>query len=356
MATFTVARAMEIQIGDEIDKVGANIVVTPRTELIGVPYGNVVLGSTTIPESSIEKVYTIPNRGNLRALSPKLYGNIQYRNSTLLIVGIVPEKETQLKRWWNLAGSWPQNDTSQVVSGSTLASSLRLTVGSAVTIRNEVFTVVGILGETGSVDDYSLFLLLHTAQRLLNLFGKISVIDVGAICKDCPVELISQQIMDAVPNVKATPIRQAVEARVKAVEQMANFSLLLASIILVVGCAGIMNTMLGSVHERMREIGTLMSLGADNIHLWKMFVFQAVILGLVGGVIGILVGLVSAIVAGPLVIRATVSLAELVNINPYYLSIFPISIAASVLSCLVASVYPTWRASKIDPVLALRAV
>lgn len=350
VSTFTISRSMEIQIGDEIEKYGPNIVVTPKTQSISVPYGSVVIGNVTIPESSVDKIYTIPNKSNLRVLSPKLYGQVQYGNNSLFLVGIIPEKEIELKRWWDITGSPPRNDANETIIGSAVKSSLGLNIGSTIQIQNTALTVVGSLSETGSVDDYSLFLPLHVAQTVLNLIGKVSVIDVGALCKDCPVEVISQQIMDAVPDVKATPVKQAVETRMKAVEQTANFSLLLASIILVVGVAGVMNTMLASVHERMREIGIFMSLGADNSHLYKMFFFESMILGLVGGLIGTIVGLISSMLFGPLFIKVT--------INPTEIPLYPIPLAIilSTSACLIASLYPTWRASKIDPVKALKTV
>ena len=217
-------------------------------------------------------------------------------------------------------------------------------------IGNSSFTITGFLGETGSVDDYSIFMPLHVAQSMFGFEGKVSEIDVGALCNTCPVEKISQQIMDAVPNVKAMPVKQAVETRMQAVQQTANFSLLLASIILVVGVAGIMNTMLASVHERIKEIGVFMSLGADNRHLYKMFLSESVILGLVGGLIGTLVGVLASLLMGPLLSNISISLTEI----PLFT--IPLAIGLSVAASVVASLYPTWRASKIDPVKALKAL
>jgi len=349
-STFTVAHSMQIQIGDEVEKYGPNIIVTPKSESISVPYGSVVVGNVTIPEDFQDGIYTIPNRANLRTISPKIYGQMKYRDSNLLIVGMISEQEAKLKKWWNVDGSLPQDDTNETLLGSALASFLRLSPESSITINDLTLTVVGILNETGSVDDYSLFLPLHTAQRLLEQPGVVSVIDVGAICKDCPVEVISQQIMDALPGVKATPIKQAVETRMEAIGQTANFSLLLASIILVVGCAGVMNTMLASVHERMKEIGVFMSLGADTFHLYKIFILESLTLGLIGGLIGSFIGLTSSVLAGPLLMNVIINVLDL----PLYP--IPLSIALSVGASLTASLYPAWRASKIDPVQALRMV
>lgn len=350
ISTFTISAAMQIQVGDEIDRYGPNIIVTPNTQSISVPYGNVITGDVTISEDAIDKIQTIPNKENINVLSPKLYNQVPYENSSILVVGVFPANELKLKRWWNITGSLPQNDSNEILVGSAIYNSLSLQVGSAFRIENSLFTIAGFLEQTGSVDDYSVFMPLQIAQSLFELDGKLSEIDVGALCNTCPVELLAQQIMEAVPDVKAVPIKQAVETRMQAVQQTANFSLLLASIILVVGVAGIMNTMLASVHERIKEIGVFFSVGADNSHLYKMFLSESSLLGLIGGLIGTTVGLVASMLLGPLVIN--------VAINPVNIPLYPIPLAIglSVIACVSASLYPTWRASKIDPVKALKTV
>ena len=350
VSTFTVSTAMQAQIGNEIDKYGPNIVVTADSQSISVPYGSVVIGNVLFSEDAVDKMYNIPNKANINVISPKLYSQIEYQNQSLLVIGVIPDKEFELKKWWNLTGSLPQNDTNQILIGSAIKDGLNLQEGSSLTLGNTTFLVTGALAETGSTDDYAIFMPLHSAQSLFNLEGKISEADVAALCNDCPVEMLAHQIMEAVPDVKATPIKQAVETRMQAVQQTANFSLLLASIILVVGFAGIMNTMLASVHERIKEIGVFMSLGADNIHLYKMFLSESVILGLIGGLVGTAVGIVASLIMGPLLINVPIGFNQL----PIF--VIPLSIGLSVGASVAASLYPTWRASKIDPVKALKAI
>lgn len=350
VSTLAVSAAMQTQIGNEVEKYGPNIIVTPNTQSINVPFGSLVIGNVTISENSVDLIYTIPNKANIRVLSPKIYGQVQYGNSALLLVGAFPDKEIQLKKWWNLTGSLPQNSTDEIILGSALRTQLNVPLGSSIQISNTSLVVSGLLGETGSVDDYSIFLSLPVAQSLLNQEGKVSEIDVGALCNNCPVDKISQQIMNVIPGVKATPVKQAVETRMVAVQQTANFSLVLATIILVVGVAGIMNTMLSSVHERIKEIGIFMSLGADNSHLYKMFFSESILMGLAGGLIGALLGFVSSMLMGPLLINVQISPVEF----PIYS--IPLAVGLSISASVIASLYPTWRACKIDPVSALRAV
>lgn len=361
ISTFVITNALQDQIGLEIDKYGANIVVTPRSQSINVPYGSVVTGSTTLPEAAVGKISTIPHGIRVRVVSPKLYGQLQAGNSSLLIVGVISEREVAMKGWWEITGSLPQNDTAQALIGSAVETFLRSPVGSKFTLQGTTFTVTGILKETGGVDDYSIFLPLHTAQKLLNQPNMVSVIDVSALCKYCPVEDMAQEIMQAIPEARATPVKQSVEVKMSAVKQTANFSLVLASVILVVGCAGIMNTMLASINERRKEIGILMALGASSVHLYKIFILESLLLGIIGGIVGITVGLASSLFIGPTIMKIPINPADVfsapIEEAPYArLLPIPLSVILSVIACLVASIYPVMRASKIDPVEALRTL
>ena len=348
VSTLTVTGAMQTKIGNELEKYGSSIVVTPNSEKVTIPYGSVVIGNNLLDENSIDKIYAIADSENIRVLSPKLYNQVKYGNNTILVVGLFLEKEIQLKTWWNVTGSLPQNNTAEILLGSELKGALYAQISSSIILGNSSFVVSGILDQTGSIDDYSVFMPLNVSQKLFNRDGKISEINIG-VTNGKMIDEISNQIMEAIPNAKAIPITQAAGTRTLAVQQTASFSLLLASIILVVGIGGIMNTTQASVNQRMGEIGVLMSLGADNSHLYKMFFSEAVILGLIGGVIGSAIGIASSLLMGPLLINTQISLVELP------LLVIPLAIGLSVVASVAASLYPTWRASKIDPVAALKA-
>ena len=286
---------------------------------------------------------------NIRVLSPKLYDQINYGNNSILVVGLFPEREIQLKTWWNVTGSLPKNNTAEILLSSDLKGALSAQIGSSIILGNSSFVVTGILDQTGSIDDYSIFMPLNISQQLFNRYGKISEINVG-VTNGNMIDDISNQIMEAIPNAKAIPITQAAGTRTLAVQQTASFSLLLASIIIIVGIGGIMNTTQASVNQRMGEIGVIVSLGADNSHLYKLFLSEAAILGLIGGIVGTATGIAASLLMGPLLINTPISLLEL----PLF--VIPLAIGLSVLASVAASLYPTWRASKIDPVKALKAV
>jgi len=350
VSTFNISAAMSEKIGDEVEKYGPNIVVTPDSKSLAIPYGSITVGQSTFPEQYAESILTIKNRANLRVLSPKLYGQTTIENQTYLIVGVDALKEFQLKGWWQIQGTYPADNSSEVMLGFSLKQALNTDVNQTINIEGNPLRVVSILSETGSNDDYTIFLPLQTAQTILNSGNQITLIDIGALCNNCPVEEISRQINGVLTGVKATPVKQAVETRMKAVEQATNFSLMLATVVLVAGCAGVMNTMLGSVQERKKEIGVFMSLGADNSYLYRMFLYESVIMGAVGGLIGAAAGVAVSLLIGPIFAGVKPSLQSM----PLY--IIPLSILLSVGACIVSSTYPAWRAMQIDPVKALKTV
>ena len=350
VATFTISDSMEQQIGEEVEKYGPNIVVTPETQSITVPFGNVMVGKSTLKQTELEKLTTIPNAKNIRIVSPKLFAQAESENQTLLVVGLNVEAEQYLKVWWDINGGMPQETSNEALLGSEIIKTLGLSIGQILELDGVDFRVSGYLDETGSMDDYTVFIPLTSAQTLTGQQDEVSLVDIGALCTDCPVEEISQQIMTAIPGIRASPVLQAVETRMQAVEQAARFSLMLASVVLVAGCVGVMNTMVSSVHQRKREIGVFMSLGADDVFVYKIFIFEALILGLVGGLLGSGLGVLVSVFLGPVLTSVTASVSNIPSL------VIPLSVMVSVIACLVASIYPTWRATKIDPVSALKAI
>ena len=117
-----------------------------------------------------------------------------------------------------------------------------------------------------------------------------------------------------------------------------------AAISLVVGGVGIMNIMLVSVTERTREIGLRMAVGARSYHILRQFLVEAVVLCLVGGAIGILLGRVASMVVRNYMHWAT---------RPSIL-VITISVAVSAAVGIIFGFYPAWKASRLDPIEALR--
>jgi ABC-type antimicrobial peptide transport system permease subunit len=142
-------------------------------------------------------------------------------------------------------------------------------------------------------------------------------------------------------------IRSQDEMASSAAETSRTFAILLgsvAAISLLVGGIGIMNIMLVSVTERTREIGIRMAIGAKARHVLAQFLLEAVTLSVAGGAIGVLLGVVAARTISKYAQWATVILPE---------SVF-VSFGFAALIGIFFGYYPARKASRLDPIEALR--
>ena len=125
----------------------------------------------------------------------------------------------------------------------------------------------------------------------------------------------------------------------------------LVAIALAVSIVGITNAMLISVQERVKEIGTMKCLGAMNRHITLLFLVEALLQGVIGGVIGFVGGVVAALLTTggttgyDIILRVPISQT---------LTVLVTSLSLAVGLSVAATIYPAYRASRLDPVVALR--
>jgi putative ABC transport system permease protein len=362
------------EVSEKIRTLGANLLlIRPGTQ----SSGGARLESGTRPTLTEDDAAAIRHElHEAQAVASLLSRSMQViagnKNWATLVAGI--NGEYLVAREWHIAAgrSFTANELESrakvAVVGSVLVDELfpgSTGVGETLRIGNVPFTVIGTLeqkgqGAAGRSQDDVVFIPLSAAKsRVLGAvrgtsrsamdFILIKASDQMAIpqMRSELTSLLRQRHhlrQDALDDFSIENPADVLTAREAAVRTLGYLLIAVASVSFVVGGIRIMNVMLVSVTERTREIGLRMAVGAQRSDIRRQFLVEAVALALVGGLLGVIGGCVGAIVTA-------------------WQARWPVLISpeAIVLSCASAGIvgitfglYPAYRASRLDPIVALR--
>lgn len=366
---LTVSAAGQARIIAQLEKYGANLNVMPAVKTIENGLGDLSLGTMNLGENYIDETkvpvmrqiadskireyakaanLAVPETGDIATVAPKLFVTAEIKGVSLVAVGIEPEEQFMVNTWWQVARGEYLTNGDQALLGSMTAASLQLNPGDTVQLNGKTLTVVGILADTGAGDDYQVFVPLSTLQAVFNKQGLVSSVDVRALCNACPVEIIAQAINENISGVRSVAIKQIANSEMGMLEKINKFMLALAGVSLVVGGFGVFNTLLTSINERLKDIGIMRAVGASRGQIIKALLYEAVVLGIAGGLSGYAAGTLLAYAIGPLIFEgSTISFVAI------YL---PLSIGVAMLIALLATLYPAMQATRVKVADSFRAL
>jgi putative ABC transport system permease protein len=353
VALLGLIEAMNRDIQQKLEEYGANILILPKTENLSLTYGGLSLGGVSfemqeIRQADLVRVNSIKNAANVAAMGPTVLGALEVKDRKVLLAGVDFQATKILKPWWKLAGTAPSDYG--VLLGSEAARILALEAGDHFKINGSKLQVSGLLEPTGSQDDQLVFARLDTAQSILHKEGRVSMVEVAALCNACPIEAMVSQISGALPDTKVMAIQQVVQGRMETLDHFRKFSYGVTAILVLVGSLVVLVTMMGSIRERTAEIGIFRAMGFRKSHIIRLVLLEAGMLSALAGILGYLVGFGSTKVALPFLAGSS-SIA--VIFNPVLAAG---AFAAALLMGLASTVYPALLAARIDPTDALRTL
>jgi putative ABC transport system permease protein len=366
-----VGAGAEKVIADQISSIGTNLlVVLPGS----VKTGGVQSGPGAVPTLTIDDGRAIKREcPSVMAASPNIRGHGQIvfanQNWSTELTGIDPD--FLVVRDWAVVRGRPFTDSDidgaskNCIIGQTIVNELFGSVdplGKVVRIFKVPFRVIGVLQKKGQSpqgtdQDDTVLIPLTTAAR--KVFGSPFPNAVGGIVvKVRSKELISRAEAEITALLRQRhhigpdkeddfTVKNLSELLSVAATSSRTMSLLLgaiASISLAVGGIGIMNIMLVSVTERTREIGIRMAVGASEGNILLQFLTEAVLLTLCGGIVGIVVGIVTATVVSRFFGWATFVSPQAVLVATLFSAVVGIFFGY----------YPARKASSLNPIDALR--
>ena len=351
VALISFVDAMTQNINHKLEKYGANILIVPKTENLSLTYGGLSLGGLSfemkeIREEELARIPSIKNAANVAAVGPIVLGAVQVGERKVLMAGVDFRASRVLKPWWKIEGDIP--GPNGVLLGSEAAKVFGLRPGGRVGIGDRELEVSGVLFPTGSQDDQLVFAHLKTAQAILGKTGKISMAEVAALCKDCPIEEMVKQISGVVPGAKVMAIQQVVKGRMEALSQFKSFSYGVSGVVILVGSLVVLVTMMGSVRERTQEIGIFRAIGFRKSHVIRIVFLEAGFISGVAGIIGYIIGMGAT--------RVAVGFFTEDGAVPVDYTLAGLAFLLAIVLGLISSIYPAFLAARLDPNDALRAL
>jgi putative ABC transport system permease protein len=352
---------MQLSVKDQLSADVNTIMLSSDVVKIGTGLGAAPT-SSTIDQSTLNDIKGSVGQNDV---IPIHHTSVQFsvgdQNGRGSIYGLAPSdvpKFLTIAQGSNIRGS-------DVLVGATIAQNFNLVVGSTIQIGQKCATVVrpvvrvagilqarGIAADGVNVDNG----IVVDDTWYTNEFGGLDQYDqVNVVMADVSQINETEAAINAKVNRNSDVVRVSdASSRLSTISStlgtITTFIMAIGGISLVVAAVSIFNVMMMSVKERVQEIGILLSIGTEKGEVRRMFLYEALILGLIGAVVG---GIMSFII-GYSVVNAMIGSTQYFFTMDSLIYI-PYGMIIGVVVCVVSGMYPAWAASNMDPIDALRA-
>jgi putative ABC transport system permease protein len=389
VATAMIAVATDIgdKINRELRTIGANLLITPEEDTLDVEIGGVNLKPPSdgafLNEADLPKIKGTFWHNNITGFAPMLPVNVTLQRDghteNLTLLGTYFAKRISFGKeefttgvrsthlWWKVSGTWPDDDSRDVLLGERLAARFSAKPGNEATISGRKLQVSGILSTGGSEDD-QIVAPIALAQEIIGKPGAVRRVYVSALTKpedalarrdprsmSGPVydrwycspypQSIAFQLQEAIPHSHAEQIRQVAQNEGAVLTRIEGLIFLITLAALFASALAVSAAMATAMFERRAEVGLMKALGAGKLAVASVFFAEATLLALIAGLVGFAAGGVLARQIGRSIFDSQITIPPV---------LLPVILLIAVMVTFAGSAVAIRRAVRLDPVFALR--
>ena len=369
IAVVNLGEGLKQSTANQLSDMGTNLIMVMRANQ---RRGGVSMGSSNVQSLKVKDCeYIAKNAKNITMISPVVNSGGQVVNGSKNWSGTVYGGSTdylQIRKYEIATGvNFTEEDVKKYAKvgliGQTIVENLfgenEDPIGKTIRVGNMPFKVIGTLKEKGEnamgMDQDDIIIMPYsTVQKRMLGVDFIHQIVCSASSEDVADAAVEEvenilRVAHKIPtggtnDFEVRTQQELLEMMTSMTGMITTVLIAIALISLLVGCIGIMNIMYVTVTERTKEIGLRMSIGAKNSAILLQFLTESIILSLIGGVLGLVLG-----VALSYVVDLIMSLPFIVNVLWMIISF----VSCAVLG-LIAGFFPALKASRTDPINALR--
>lgn len=338
----------------EFRALGANVIVAPRANGGSTdpsPNQNSSSNSSTLNENIFE---AIPQNyeGKRVPAAEFLYVVVQADKSgdshgeLAVVAGVGAEGLSEIRPARELESS-SANDPNSCEIGEKISSRFRAHPGDSLTLQNaekQVTCTVRSVIAAGSAEDSQIFVPLAVAQNLANLPGRISLIQLSVTGTPQSIEHFISTLGANLKDADVHGIRQFTEAEARLYKRISGLLTYTVVLVLVLTALCVMAGMSNVAMERKNDVGLMKAIGGSVRSIVRLFLAEAIVMGVIGGVIGSAIGLLASLWLGQAVFG--------VAAQPRWI-VYPFSVALTIIVS-IASAYPLRHLAGVRPASVFR--
>jgi putative ABC transport system permease protein len=327
-------------------------------------------------ELVVNKIAAVPG---VKAVTPRLLFLASLISGTeelpIIGIGVDPIRDRNVFKVADyIKGRWIHQGEQAVVLGIRAAELLGLKTGDTVTIRTQTktktyqaldLTIVGLVASPDMiVNESQMFLPLDTAQNTLVVGKAVSTVMVRTIQLDSMDQVITQTQKLHFPGFqfRVKTWREAADAVLANVEIKRIFEYILLFLVGMIAIIGVVNSILLASLERVREIGILKAMGMTESEITRLFTYEAIVMGIIGGIAGTLLGSVINLY----LVKVGIDIQKIYGKDFSFLvskmygvwdwKVIIFAFCAGLVISFLAGWLPARKAAKVDPAISLRKI